>query len=89
MYSYTCIYLGIGTENTEENRRKYRQLLFKTKGNDFRSPDCFSNSHVAFYFSDHFYHIYMYIYLSIQKQVYDCLHIYVLKESDANTANYV
>ena len=26
-------FAGIGAENTEENRRKYRQLLFKTKGN--------------------------------------------------------
>ena len=25
-------FAGIGAENTEENRRKYRQLLFKTKG---------------------------------------------------------
>lgn len=24
---------GINVENTEENRRKYRQLLFKTEGN--------------------------------------------------------
>ena len=25
-------FAGIGAENTEENRRKYRQLLFKAKG---------------------------------------------------------
>jgi fructose-bisphosphate aldolase class 1 len=25
-------FAGIGAENTEENRRKYRQLLFKTPG---------------------------------------------------------
>jgi fructose-bisphosphate aldolase class I len=25
-------FAGIGAENTEENRRKYRQLLFTTKG---------------------------------------------------------
>jgi fructose-bisphosphate aldolase, class I len=27
-------FAGIGTENTEENRRKYRQLLFKTQGSN-------------------------------------------------------
>jgi fructose-bisphosphate aldolase class 1 len=28
-------FAGIGAENTEENRRKYRQLLFMTKGKHY------------------------------------------------------
>lgn len=30
-------FAGIGAENTEENRRKYRQLLFKAKGEHYSS----------------------------------------------------
>lgn len=84
LYSYTCIHLGIGAENTEENRRKYRQLLFKTKGNDFRSPDCFSLTWcILFNWS------FLSQYICISICLYNQVHIYVLKESDANTANYV
>ena len=32
-------FAGIGAENTEENRRKYRQLLFKTKGTHIYSVE--------------------------------------------------
>lgn len=37
---------GINVENTEENRRKYRQLLFKTEG----SPYAVDNSYNTNYY---------------------------------------